>query len=51
MTWVTYLELFVIALWVLVGFPVLAWGFWSLRAHNRTLKAVEAMLDERRERQ
>lgn len=50
MTWVTYLELFVIALWVLVGSPVLAWGFWSLRTYNRDLKRFEALLDARRER-
>ena len=49
MTWVTFLDLFVIALWVLVGFPLLAWGFWCLRKYSRALKDLEALLDARRE--
>jgi positive regulator of sigma E activity len=48
MTIVNALDLFVIAVWVLGGFPVLAWGFWSLRKYNRTLKDLDAALDERR---
>jgi len=46
---VDFLDVLVIALWVLVGFPLLAWGFWVLHKNNRALKDLEAMIDRRRE--
>ncbi|MET8985869.1 hypothetical protein ABZW49_10510 [Nonomuraea wenchangensis] len=50
MTLVNYLDLFVVALWVLVGIPLVVMCWHALRRMSRLLTEYEAAMDRHRER-